>query len=59
MSAMNNGQRNIIIAIIVVAVVLLCCCCPLAVAAIVWLWNNGDALVGRSGLLLPTLLLLV
>ena len=39
----KSNNRNIIIA--VAAVVVLCCCC-VAVASAVWLYNNGDALLG-------------
>jgi hypothetical protein len=41
----KNNTTIIIVA--VVAVVLLCCCC-LTVAGGVWLWNNGDALLGTA-----------
>lgn len=51
---MESQQRNILIAV-AVSIVLLCCCC-LGAVGLWWLWNNGDALVGTTTLLLPSLL---
>jgi len=28
------------------AALLLCCCCAILIPTLVWLWNNGDALLG-------------
>ena len=41
----KNNNTAIIIGVVVV--VLLCCCC-VAVGGSVWLWNNGDALLGSA-----------
>jgi len=41
----KNNNTAIIIGVVVV--VLLCCCC-VAVGGGVWLWNNGDALLGSA-----------
>jgi hypothetical protein len=51
-----KNNRNMMI-IGVVAVVLLCCCC--AIAAGVYLWNNGDALLEQFGSLPQVLSTLV
>jgi hypothetical protein len=41
----KKSNTGIIIGVVVV--VLLCCCC-VAVGAGVWLWNNGDSLIGNG-----------
>jgi hypothetical protein len=40
-------KNNTPLIIGIVVAVLLCCCCA-AVGAGVWLWNNGDALLGSA-----------
>ena len=52
----NNRQRTIII-VVVIVLILLCCCCPAVAGGLYWLWNNGDRLVGTTGLVLPLALL--
>lgn len=34
--------------IVAVVLILLCCCCVALTGAAVWLWYNGDALLGIS-----------
>ena len=41
----KKSNQGLIIAIVVV--VLLCCCC-IGVISGVYLWNNGDALLGNA-----------
>ncbi len=49
----NKKQIWIIVAIVLV---LLCCCFVLLVSGAVWLWYNGDELLGLTANLLPLLL---
>lgn len=49
----NNKSIWIIVAVVLV---LLCCCCLALTAAAVWLWYNGDALLGISALSLTPFL---
>jgi hypothetical protein len=44
-------KNNTAIIIGVVVVVLLCCCC-VGVFGGIWLWNNGDALLGNAASLI-------
>jgi hypothetical protein len=49
----EEPKKNNTVLYIVIGVVVLCCCC-FGLAAVVWLWNNGDQLLGTS-LLQPLL----
>ncbi len=42
----NDNKIWIILAVVIL--VLICCCCVAVVGGGVWLWNNGDELLGLS-----------
>ncbi len=51
----TDSKKNIWV-IVAVVLVLLCCCCVLLFSGAVWLWYNGDALLGLTANLLPLLI---
>jgi hypothetical protein len=44
----KKKNNTVIIVLIVVLVVMLCCCLIAAIGGVVYLWNNGDQLLGIS-----------
>jgi uncharacterized membrane protein len=52
-----SNNRTLLIVLIVAAITIFCCC-PILAGALYWLWQNGDALVGNTSHVIPTLLML-
>ena len=49
----EEPKKNNTLMIIAIVVIVLCCCC-VGIAGGVWLWNNGDSLMG-TGMLLQSI----